>query len=61
VSRATELWKQAGLCRRAASVPTKGGHRVDRILLAVAEGLERKAEALEGRAVAHAVASRAPD
>jgi hypothetical protein len=34
-----------------ASIPTKGGHHEDRVLLAVASELEREADALEGRAV----------
>ena len=33
----------ATLYRRMANVPTSGGARVDRILLAIAERLERKA------------------
>lgn len=45
--RRAELRRKAELCRRAASVPTTGGHYEDRVLLAVAEELEHEAEALE--------------
>jgi hypothetical protein len=48
VSRIAELRNKAALCRRAASVPTSGGHHEDRVLLAVATELEREAEALDG-------------
>jgi hypothetical protein len=37
----------AALCRRAAGIPTQGGHLTDNILLAFADKLERKAEKLE--------------
>ena len=32
----------AALCRRAASIPTTGGHRADRVLLDLADRLERE-------------------
>ena len=38
-----ELRRKAALCRRAASVPTSGSGNADRILLALAEQLERDA------------------
>jgi hypothetical protein len=44
-----ELRRKAELYRRLASIPTTGGHDEDRVLLAVADDLERKAEALEQR------------
>lgn len=49
MARRAELRQKAALCRRAASVPTIGGHCEDRVLLAVAEQLEQEAEALERR------------
>jgi hypothetical protein len=59
VSRTAKLRKQAELCRRVASVPTKGGHHEDRVLLAVAAELERKAEALDGgRTAGHPLSGR---
>jgi hypothetical protein len=47
VSRIAELRNKAALCRRVASVPTKGGHH-DRVLLTVAAELDREAEELDG-------------
>ena len=38
-----ELRRKAALCRRAASVPTSGSGNADRILLVLAEQLERDA------------------
>jgi hypothetical protein len=59
VSRTAELRQKADLCRRVASVPTKGGHHEDRILLAVADELEREAEALDGgRSAGHRPSGR---
>ena len=42
-----ELRTKARLCRLAASVPTTGGTRADRVLIALAERLEREAIVLE--------------
>jgi hypothetical protein len=47
MSKASHLREQAHLCRRIASIPTAGGHHEDRVLLAVADDLEREAAALE--------------
>src|SRR5271165_3050826 len=44
-----ELRRKAALCRRAASVPTSGSGNADRILLALAEQLERDAALRERR------------
>ena len=44
---ARELRKKAALARRAASVPTSGSARVDRVLVLLAERLEREASVLE--------------
>ena len=44
---AQELRRKATLARQAASVPTSGSGRVDRVLVAVAERLELEASALE--------------
>ena len=43
---AAALLARAALCRRAAGIPTTGGHRTDRILLDLAEQLEREAAEL---------------
>jgi hypothetical protein len=43
----TELRQKADLYRRMASVPTEGGHNEDRVLLSVADQLEREAAKLE--------------
>jgi hypothetical protein len=45
-----ELRQKAKLYRRLASVPTTGGHDEDRVLLAIADELERKAAELETQA-----------
>lgn len=42
-----ELSANARLCRWAASIRTTGGARADRVLLALAERLQREAAALE--------------
>jgi hypothetical protein len=49
VPKAVFLRQQADLCRRIASIPTEGGRREDRVLLTVADDLERQAAALEER------------
>ncbi|MBV8337304.1 MAG: hypothetical protein JO358_18060 [Alphaproteobacteria bacterium] len=46
-ANAKELRRKAALCRRAASVPTTGSTNADRILLELAEQLEREAELRE--------------
>jgi len=46
-SVASELRRTAALARRAASVPTSGSARVDRVLVVLADLLEREASALE--------------
>ena len=43
-----DLRRKAALCRRAASIQTEGGGRTDRRLIALAEELEREADAIEG-------------
>ena len=45
-----DLRKQASLCRKAAGAPTEGGHRTNRMLIWMAEQLERQAEELEREA-----------
>jgi hypothetical protein len=47
VGRAKELRRQAALARQAASVPTSGSGRVDRLLVVLADQLERDASTLE--------------
>ena len=47
MSKAALLGQKAALYRRAASIPTEGSHRTDRLLIQLAEKLEREAEALE--------------
>jgi hypothetical protein len=47
MSKAAQLKQKAALYRRAASIPTEGSHRTDRLLIELAEKLEREAEALE--------------
>ena len=47
MSRIAELRQRADLCRRVASVPTEGGRREDRVLLIIADRLEREAAELE--------------
>jgi hypothetical protein len=49
MSRIAELRQRADLCRRVARVPTKGGHHEDRVLLIIADQLEREAAELEAR------------
>ena len=49
VSKAAHLRAKAGLFRRVASTPTEGGRREDRVLLVIADNLEREAAALEER------------
>jgi hypothetical protein len=39
------------MCGRAAEIPTQGGHNADRVLLTLAEALEREADQLEERAI----------
>lgn len=47
VDRAKELRRQAARARQAASVPTSGSGRVDRLLVLLADQLERDASILE--------------
>ena len=47
VARAQELRRKAALARQAASVPTSGSGGVDRVLVVLAEKLERDASILE--------------
>ena len=47
VARAQELRRRAALARQAASVPTSGSGGVDRVLVLLAEQLERDASLLE--------------
>jgi len=47
VAGAQELRRKAALARQAASVPTSGSGRVDRVLVLLAEQLERDASILE--------------
>jgi hypothetical protein len=47
MSQVDHLRERASLYRQIANVPTEGGHHEDRILLDVANQLERKAEELE--------------
>jgi hypothetical protein len=47
VAEVRELRSKAALCRRAASIPTSGSASADRILLGLAEQLERDAALLE--------------
>jgi hypothetical protein len=49
IVRAAALRARAALCRRAAGTPTVGGHESDRLLLDLAESLEREANALAPR------------
>lgn len=49
MATAAALLARAELCRRAASIPTSGGHQSDQILLDLAERLEREAAALAPR------------
>jgi hypothetical protein len=45
--KARELRRKAALCRRAANIPTSGSGSADRILMVLAEQLERDAVLLE--------------
>jgi hypothetical protein len=47
MSKAAQLRQKAALCRRAASIPTEGSNHTNRLLLDIAERLEREAAALE--------------
>jgi hypothetical protein len=49
MDRATNLRRTAGLYKRLASVPTSGGHCSDRLLLTLADELDREAAELDGR------------
>ena len=49
VAQVREFRRKAALCRRAASIPTSGSGNADRILLALAEQLERDAALREGQ------------
>jgi hypothetical protein len=49
VPKVAYLRKQADLYRRIASIPTEGGRREDRVLLVIADNLEREAAAFEER------------
>jgi hypothetical protein len=44
---AKELLKRAAICRRAAAVPTSGSASDDRVLIELAEALEREAASIE--------------
>ncbi len=46
-AKAETLRHKAVLCRQAAAHKTNGGHLEDRLLLDIAEHLDRQAEALE--------------
>jgi hypothetical protein len=43
ITQVRELRSKAALCRRAAGIPTSGSGNADRILVALAEQLERDA------------------
>jgi hypothetical protein len=47
MSRFGDLRQRAEFCRQAAQVPTEGGSREDRVLLIIADRLEREASELE--------------
>jgi hypothetical protein len=47
MSKAAQLRRKAALCRRAAVVPTQGSANTNRLLLEIADKLEREAVALE--------------
>jgi hypothetical protein len=49
MKRATDLRRTAGLYKRLASVPTAGGHCSDRLLLMLADELDREAAELDGQ------------
>ena len=46
-AQAQELRRKAALARKAASIPTSGSGRVDRVLIMLAERLELEASVLE--------------
>jgi hypothetical protein len=46
---AEKLRRRAAILRQAASHPTEGGKKTDRILLVMAEQLERKADETEAQ------------
>jgi hypothetical protein len=46
---AQESRRKAELCRRMANHPTQGGRLVDRILIALAERLEREADTSQNK------------
>jgi hypothetical protein len=60
VAQVREFRRKAELCRRAASIPTSGSGNADRILLALAEQLERDA-ALRERQLQKDVSDRPPN
>jgi hypothetical protein len=41
---AARLRRKAKMCRRAAAIPTQGGHNADKVLLTLADELEREAD-----------------
>ena len=61
MTQADKLHRKAGLLRRAASHPTEGGGRTDRILIGLAERLEREAYAAVEPAADHAHTERDTD
>jgi len=60
VARVQEFRRKAALCRRAASIPTAGSGNADRILLGLAEQLERDA-ALREQELRGNKSNRSPD
>lgn len=58
--RRTELREQASIYRRLAGMPTEGGREEDRILLAVADKLEREATELDQQLASHPLPGPAP-
>ena len=57
MARADNLRRRAELSRRAASHPTEGGKKTDRILLLLAERLEREAAGNEEQVTSEGAAS----
>jgi hypothetical protein len=53
MSRIADLRQRANFCRQAAAVPTEGGRREDRVLLVIADQLEREAAELEAQTGHH--------
>jgi hypothetical protein len=47
MERAKELRNRAALCRIAAAVPTSGSARADRVLMLLAQALDREAAEVE--------------